>query len=367
MSKLKSVKLGAICNPKQWKTIATDKFIDKGYPVYGANGKIGFYSEYTHTKETLLVTCRGATCGSLNVCEPYSYVNGNAMALDNLSDEIHLRYLYYFLSNRGFADVISGSAQPQIIRSTLQNIDVLIPPLEEQKKIAEILDKASNFIFLRKKQIEKLDLLVKAKFVEMFGDLVLNPMGWDKGIIRDVVCEVSYGTSKPAVENGRYTYLRMNNITYDGHLDLSNLKYIDMTNLELTKYTVKKGDILFNRTNSKELVGKTCVFREDEPMVIAGYIIRVRTNNRANPEYVSAILNSAYGKKTLYEMCKAIVGQANINAQELQDIKILIPPIKLQTQFASFVQQVEQQKAQLQQGLEKLELNYKALMQQYFG
>ena len=135
---------------------------------------------------------------------------------------------------------------------------------------------------------------------------------------------------------------------------------------EIEKYVVRKGDVLFNRTNSKELVGKTAVFKEDTPMIIAGYIIRVRTNERANSEYISGFLNSNYGKRTLLDICKAIVGQANINAQELQNIKIPITPVQLQTQFADFVQQVEVQKSLLQQSLAKLELNYKSLMQKCF-
>jgi hypothetical protein len=123
----------------------------------------------------------------------------------------------------------------------------------------------------------------------MFGDPVENPMGWENGTIRDIVTEVKYGTSKPADEGGQYPYLRMNNITYEGQLDVSNLKYIDVPEREIEKYIVRKGDVLFNRTNSKELVGKTCVFDLDEPMIIAGYIIRVRTNNRAVPAYISDI------------------------------------------------------------------------------
>jgi len=159
----------------------------------------------------------------------------------------------------------------------------------------------------------------------------------------------------------------MNNITDSGHLNIADLKYIDMPDSELEKYIVRKGDVLFNRTNSKELVGKTCVFDLDEPMIIAGYIIRIRLNGKATPIYLSAFLNSDYGKQTLRAMCKAIIGQANINAQELQDIEMLIPPIELQHQFTDFVRQTEKTKAQMQEGLMRLELLYKSLMQKCFN
>ena len=120
-------KLCEISSPKQWKTISSDMLIADGYPVYGANGIIGYFTEYNHECETLLITCRGATCGALNICQPYSYVNGNAMALDNLSDDVDIKYLYYYLLNRGLSDVITGSAQPQIVRQSLDKVIVSIP------------------------------------------------------------------------------------------------------------------------------------------------------------------------------------------------------------------------------------------------
>lgn len=165
--------LGEICKPKQWKTISSSMLMEKGYPVYGANGIIGYYSEYNHEKRTLLITCRGATCGKLNICKPCSYVNGNAMALDDLSENINLKYLYYYLLNRGLNDVITGSAQPQIIREALNKIVIEYPELDKQNKIVDILEKIGKIICLRKKQLKKLDELVKSRNV---GELVISKM-----------------------------------------------------------------------------------------------------------------------------------------------------------------------------------------------
>ena len=178
----------------------------------------------------------------------------------------------------------------------------------------------------------------------MFGDQSTNPNGWTMGTIRDVVRDVHYGTSRPAVSGGRYNYLRMNNITYDGHLDISNLKQIDIPDSEFSKCSVQKGDVLFNRTNSKELVGKTCVYDLDETMIVAGFIIRVRVNEKMLPEFLVTYLNTSYSKQMLVSMCKAAIGQANINAQEMQDIPIYIPPIELQNQFVSFIRQLDKSK-----------------------
>ena len=315
----------------------------------------------------ILISVR-APIGALNIANCECCIGRGLAALTVNNDICTREYLWYALSSK--IDELNskgtGSTFKAVNKSTLSETEIPLPSLDEQRRIAATLDKVSDLISKRRQQLDKLDELVKARFVEMFGDPATNPKGWDKGTIRDVVTEVKYGTSKPAVEGGTYKYLRMGNITYDGHLDLTDLKYIDVPESELDKCTVKKGDVLFNRTNSKELVGKTCVYNLDETMVIAGYIIRVRVNNRVLPEYLSAVLNSSYGKKTLAEMCKAIVGQANINAQELQNIQIVIPPIELQYEFLKVIQKIEKINLPISRSLEKLQTLKKALMQEYF-
>jgi type I restriction enzyme S subunit len=159
----------------------------------------------------------------------------------------------------------------------------------------------------------------------------------------------------------------MNNISYDGNWDFTDLKYIDLEDKDIAKYTVLPGDILFNRTNSKELVGKTAVFPANHSsMAFAGYLVRLRTNENALPEYVSAFLNSSYGKSILRHMCKSIIGMANINAQELQEIKILLPPVSLQKKFASFVAEVEHQRESMRSALTASEQLFASLSQRAF-
>lgn len=280
-------------------------------------------------------------------------------------------YVYYFTKSPQYRQFVLRNmkvvAQPNINAKQYGDLEFYVHSLKEQGCIVDKLIKIERLIDLRKEQLELLDNLIKSRFVEMFGDQKSNPMKWDKGTIRDIVTEVKYGTSKPAVEGGKYKYLRMNNITFEGELNLSSLKYIDIPENEYEKCVVRKGDVMFNRTNSKELVGKTCVFNQDEEMIIAGYIIRVRTNEKALPEYLSALLNSKYGKETLYGMCKAIVGQANINAQELQDIGILIPPVAFQQTFVAFKEQVDKLKVEVQNSLREAQLLFDSLMQKYFG
>ena len=141
--KNKVYNLFEICNPKQWKTISIDN-LDKNakYPVYGANGVIGYYFEYNHEKPTLCITCRGATSGELNISTSYSYINGNTMALDDLDEtKVDINFLYYYLKKRGFKDIISGSAQPQITRISLKKISIPLYTLSFQKKVASNLKK----------------------------------------------------------------------------------------------------------------------------------------------------------------------------------------------------------------------------------
>ena len=226
----------------------------------------------------------------------------------------------------------------------LKDYEIPLYSIEEQLEVIEILDKTRNVISLRKKELLALDNIIKARFVEMFGDPIKNPKGWEVVTIGDIVTEVKYGTSKPAVEGGKYPYLRMNNLTSDGHLDLNDLKYIDISEDEIEKCVVRKGDVLFNRTNSIELVGKTAVFDLPDDMVIAGYIIRVRLNERMLPEVLSQYMNLEALKDILRSMAKGAVNQANINAQELQSIKVYIPDMGLQKKFIEMKEQVDKSK-----------------------
>lgn len=160
---MQTVSLGDICRPKQWKTLSKKEMLGEGYVVYGANGPIGLTDRYTHEHETILVGCRGS-CGALHKMPPRSYANGNAMALGELHDDMNLQFLFRFLEFRGFSDIITGTSQPQIIRSNIEGIKVPLPPLSEQKRIAGILDEAARLCRLRASALEKLNTLGQAIF-----------------------------------------------------------------------------------------------------------------------------------------------------------------------------------------------------------
>lgn len=262
--------------------------------------------------------------------------------------KIRRRYLCYYLQSANYytqlKNSITGTTRKRISRKNLGNIEIKIPSDKKQEEVIKQLDLIVEIIDNKKKKLQLLDTLVKSRFAEMFGDPIRNPKGWKVVTIGDIVTEVRYGTSKPAVEGGKYPYLRMNNLTADGHLDLNDLKYIDISDDEVEKCVVRKGDVLFNRTNSIDLVGKTAVFDLQDDMVIAGYIIRVRLNEKILPEVLSQYMNLEALKDILRFMAKGAVNQANINAQELQSIRVYVPDIELQKQFVEMKDQVDKSK-----------------------
>ena len=362
-------KLGEVCNLYQPKTISGEMLVEDGkYLVYGANGVIGRYNEYNHENSEVLLTCRGATCGAINVSEPYSWINGNAMVVQPKNNDIGKMYLQHLLKAVDWSKVITGAAQPQITRQSLSPLDISIPPREEQERIVEELDCLSGIIEKKKQQLKELDALSESIFYQMFGDPITNEKGWEVKKLGEVANSVNYGTSSPATEDGYYTYIRMNNLTYSGYLDLNDVKKIDVSENEIEKCIVRKGDILFNRTNSKDLVGKTALFDLDEEMIIAGYIIRVRVNTDVVlPIYVVRYMNTPFMKTYFRNLCKGAVNQANINSKELKAIPILMPHIELQQEYAEKIEAIEKQKELIKKSISETETLFNARMDYYFN
>ena len=256
--------------------------------------------------------------------------------------------LYYLIDSELFLAQkdknCSGATQKAITNGGMAKIEISVPALSEQGILVDKLKHLTQLIADKKKQLNLFDEIIKSRFIEMFGDPKRNPRKWDMVTVGDIATDVRYGTSRPTTEGGKYPYLRMNNLTYEGYLDLTDLKHIDIPDNEVEKCVVRNGDVLFNRTNSVELVGKTCVYNLDSDMIIAGYIIRVRIDDRVLPVILSSYLNSTVMKEQLRSMAKGAVNQANINAQELRSIPIYLPPITLQHEFATFVEQVDKSK-----------------------
>ena len=257
-------------------------------------------------------------------------------------------FSHYFQTpsyRRRISTLASGANINNLKNAHLDDLEIPLPPLPEQRRIAAILDHADVLRAERRQILAHLDTLLQSIFHDMFGDPETWPSRWPMGVIGDMTESVQYGTSAKAGQAGQWPILRMGNVTDTGRLDLADLKYIDLAPADVARYTVRRGDMLFNRTNSKEKVGKTCVVHTDEPLAVAGYLVRVRFGPEHRAEYVSTYLTSRHGLAVRQRLAKAAVNQANINATEMRSISIALPPTVLQTTFAERLRQLEQQRS----------------------
>jgi len=156
-------KLGDVANMKQGKVLPTKAFTPSGFPVFGANGQIGWYSEYTHEESEVVVTCRGATCGTVNVTPPKAFITNNAMVVSPINEEVLAKaFLPYALTVADLKKAITGTGQPQITKATLSACRIVLPPISEQREIARILQAVDEKIQAEEKRKEALEALFKA-------------------------------------------------------------------------------------------------------------------------------------------------------------------------------------------------------------
>ncbi|KGR80087.1 restriction endonuclease subunit S [Ureibacillus manganicus] len=364
---MKSYKLFEICNPKQWKTISEKDLLDDGYPVYGANGIIGFYSEYNHEKETILVTCRGATCGTVNISKPYSYVNGNAMALDDLNEElIHIDYLYYFLKFRGFNDVISGSAQPQIVRNAIGKIQIPVCDMETQIQIVKTLKMAEELISNREAQISALDELTRSLFLDMFGDPSSNEK-WDVNNLDALTLKITDGehNNPEFLSSGEYM-IKAKDVLESG-ISLDDPSYISTE--DLNKFRKKcnpdLGDLLL--VSRGATIGRTTVVDTEIPFALMGSVILIKLDTSLiNNYYLVNLLKSSFVKSKLVSASSASAQQA-IYLKDLKKLQIMLPPLQLQESYANKVIEIEKQKNVLLESLKEFENFFNGLLQKAFS
>lgn len=365
-------KLSEICTPKQWKTLPFSDLLPTGYPVYGANGKVGFYSSYTHSKVTILITCRGATCGEINICEPYSYVNGNAMALDNLSENVDLNFLAYYLKYRGFSDVISGSAQPQITRQGLDKVTIPNLPLPDQQRIAEILDHADAICRKNREILEKYNQLAQSVFVEMFGDPTKNSMNWETkrfgDNIIDIVAGKSVGGDERKILEGELGVLKISSVTL-GVFNSTEYKVIKKDTIKGPIINPKKGDLLFSRANTREMVGATCIVDKTySNLFLPDKLWRIDLDgNKFQNSYIKYLLSHEGFRNNLRKVATGTSGSMlNISKQKLRDLSVPVPPIDLQRKFGNIIKSIEDSKQNFQQCFDKSEDLFQSLLQRAF-
>ena len=255
----------------------------------------------------------------------------------------------------------------------LNKIEIPILPVDEQKKIATVLDKVSDLISCREQQLVKLDELVKARFVEMFGDLASPACPWKKEKIVNICADQDdikcgpFGTqlSKDEYQSTGVTVWEIPQINSNFLLKPTHFITAEKA-LQLESYSIIPGDIAMSRKGN---VGRCAVFPENlKNGIIHSDVLRIRIDKkRAVPTFMMHQLHNSNFIKHQIELVSSGAIMAGINVTKLKEIEVHLPPLTLQNEFAAFVERVDQQKQTVQQSLEKLELMRKALMQEYFG
>ena len=340
---MKVVKLKDICT--KGSSSLKQKDVQNGngqYPVYGAGGIAGYIDSYHQEKEYIGIVKDGSGIGRVMFLPPKSSVIGTLQYILP-KPGYDINYIGYCLKSLDLASHKQGAAIPHIyFRDYGEKLVNVEESLDEQRKIVARLN--ATFERIDKMQNNAETALEEARGVlaQIIRNSFIPSNNWDEKSVGELSTDIRYGTSKPSCENGKYKYLRMNNITSDGHLTLKDTKTISLEGAEYEKAVVRKGDILFNRTNSLEHVGKTCLFDQDEEMIIAGYLIRVRLNEEVTPEYLTYYLNCDTTKTTLRKLAIGAVHQANISASSLKKVMIKYPKSKVeQEQIVAQIKEIE--------------------------
>lgn len=254
------------------------------------------------------------------------------------------------------------------------NIDVPEIDYATQRKIAETLSKVDELIAFRDQQLTKLDELIKARFVEMFGDSVANTKNFPSTTLETVMTVFPQnGLYKPQTDyvqdNTGIPILRIDAF-YNGKVtNWNTLKRLICSETEINRYLLRENDIVINRVNSIEYLGKCAhIVGLKEKTVFESNMMRFHMDEKkVNAVYVTEVLCTEDIYRQILRRAKKSVNQASINQEDVKSLEILVPPLSLQNQFAAFMERVDQQKQTVQQSLEKLELMKNALMQEYFG
>lgn len=255
---------------------------------------------------------------------------------------------------------------------TLANLQIPDVSIDEQRHITVVLDKVSDLIAKRRQQLDKLDELVKSRFIEMFGEPEQNPFGWQIKKLAAVVSSITAGWSangetRPR-EAGEKAVLKVSAVT-QGLFKPDEYKVIP-TDVQIKKYIYpKKGDLLFSRANTRELVGATAIIEEDYPdLLLPDKLWKVIFTSEMDVYYAKHILSTQAIRNVFSSQSTGTSGSMyNVSVEKFRETLIPVPPIMLQREFANFVRRVDKPKLAIQKSLEKLEMLKKALMQEYFG
>ena len=323
--------------------------------------------------DTVLIAMYGATIGATSILKINACTN-QACAAFKKNEQVIPEYLYYFLRSqkKKFVKDGVGGAQPNISAGYLKKVEMELPSIEDQRVIVDILEKISDIVIKRKQEIQSLDNLIKARFVEMFGDPIHNPLGWDMVTFDECLTSIENGKSFVCDSNAREGehpgILKLSAATYGVYKPEENKAIIDSNDF-VKSAEVHNGDLLFTRKNTPELVGMAA-YVEITPnkLMMPDLIFRLNTNSKCNKIYMWKLINhDLYRRQVESAASGSAKSMSNISKERLGRLSLPLPPIKLQNEFADFVKQVDKSKVAVQKALDETQLLFDSLMQKYFG
>ena len=367
------VRLGDYVKIKTGKLDANASSDNGIYPFFTCSKEPLAIDTYSYDSECVLV----AGNGDLNV----KYYSGKFDAYQrtyivesNDKEKLFVRYLYYFLDK--YVETLRVQSIGGVIKyiklGNLTEAKIPLPPLDEQRKIAAVLDKVSDLIAKRRQQLDKLDEMVKAKFVEMFGDPVSNPKGWKQIPLKECLTTIDNGKSfvcsNEVRKNEWPAILKLSAVTYGEYNANENKALLDAAEF-VESAEVHSGDLLFTRKNTPELVGMAAyVYFSPSKLMMPDLIFRLNTKAICSKVFLWQLINHNLFRSTIQSIATGSAkSMSNISKERLMQLVIYLPPIELQNQFESFVNQTVKTKYTISRNLEKLETLKKALMQEYFG
>lgn len=311
--------------------------------------------------------------GKIAITMENMYSNEAIMAFnDKHVMEILPEYIFYLFKYKNW-DIGSNKAVmgKTLNKTTLSEMEVEICPIEKQKEIVNILNKVMSVLDSRKLELQHLDELVNARFVEMFGDMYLNSKGWPEAKLEsmaDVVSGITKGRKTKAEDLTEVPYMAVSNVK-DGYIDWTTVKTIEATQQEIEKYRLLADDVLMTEGGDPDKVGRGAIIKEPlENCIHQNHIFRVRLDeSMMRPEFFAEYLQHQRSKRYFLGCAKQTTGIASINMTQLRALPVLMPPLSRQEEFVLFKAQVNKSKVAIQKALNKTQTLFDSLMQEYFG
>ncbi len=348
--------------------IPTSEYLENGkYPIIdqGQNDIAGYYDSDDGLFEDVPTIVFGDHTRIVKYIDKPCFLGADGVKLlCPVSKDTNCKYLFYQLAH---ADIPNTGYNRHF--KWVKALNFKIPSSDEQNHVVEVLDKVTELISLRKQQLARLDELVKARFVEMFGDAKLNPYDFPCNSLSEYILFLTSGSrgwSQYFTDNGEY-FITIKNVK-NCRITLQDVQYvIPPDNAEAKRTKVQENDLLISITAD---LGRTGVVPKEiakHGAYINQHLTCIRLNlEKVNPIYVAYYMESDAGKEQFASKNQSAV-KAGLNFNAINSLKLIVPPLSLQNDFAAFVERVDQQKQTIQQSLEKLELMKEALMQEYFG